>query len=162
MSNDVLTPAEVLIRPKQDRPLRILYIEDNQALATVVCTTLAQHGYSVEHFPLGNQGFECFRADPQSWDAAIIDLDLPDIPGQTLIPPIAALRPNLPIVVFSGMKGLQDSFELYTSGASVLLSKPFGGTFLLDVLKGLMKIRALSQIQTLSECEEASRQIEGK
>ncbi len=89
---------------------------------------------------MGKPALEIFSPNPQAWDAVIIALDLPDVPGQELIPQIAALCPSLPIVVYSGVSGLKDRFELYTSGASALLFKPTGGRDLLDVLKGLIEI----------------------
>lgn len=120
--------------------MKILYIEDFEKLARFVCILLEKHGYEVEHHALGKPGLERFRQEPESWDAVIIDLELPDVSGQKLIPEIAVLRPALPIVVYSGMKGLEDRFELYSSGASALLTKPCGAKDLLDVLKGLIEI----------------------
>jgi len=43
-------------------------------------------------------------------------------------------------VVYSGASGLKDRFELYSSGASALLSKPTSAQDLLDVLKGLIDL----------------------
>jgi FixJ family two-component response regulator len=71
-----------------------------------------------------------------------LDLDLPDVAGQHLIPEIAAQRPGLPIVVYSGDVGVKDRFELYASGASTVLSKPTAGQDLLDVLQGLIEMPA--------------------
>jgi DNA-binding response OmpR family regulator len=119
--------------------MKILYIEDNETVAFAACALLEGHGYKVEHYTLGKTGFERFCQDPQLWDAAILDLELPDMSGEDLIPKIAALRPHLPIVVFSGRKGLKESFELYSSGASAVLAKPMGGYDLLDVVNGLIE-----------------------
>ena len=120
--------------------MKILYIEDNQQMAFLVCSLLKGHGYEVEHFALGKPGLEGFLQAVPSWDAVIMDLDLPDVAGQNLIPEIAAQRPSLPIVVYSGAPGLKDRFELYASGASTVLSKPTAGQDLLDVLKGLIEL----------------------
>jgi FixJ family two-component response regulator len=115
-----------------------------------VSTLLTSHGYQVEHYPLGKTGFERFCQEPQSWDAVILDLELPDISGQDLIPQIAVQCPNLPIVVFSGQKGLQDSFKLYSSGASALFSKPFFGYNLLDVVSRLTELPPTTVQRTLA------------
>jgi DNA-binding response OmpR family regulator len=119
--------------------MKILYIEDNKQLALLVCTLLRGHGYEVDYFAMGVSGLERFYRDFQSWDAVMIDLELPDVSGHTLLPEIAAQRPNLPIVVYSGAYGLKERFELYTSGAAAVLSKPTCGQDLLDVLKGLIE-----------------------
>jgi DNA-binding response OmpR family regulator len=122
--------------------MKVLYIEDNQELAFLVCALLEGHGYEVEHFALGKPGLERFLQVFPSWDAVILDLDLPDVAGQHLIPEIAAQRPGLPIVVYSGDVGVKDRFELYASGASTVLSKPTAGQDLLDVLQGLIEMPA--------------------
>jgi DNA-binding response OmpR family regulator len=120
--------------------MKILYIEDNKKMSDLVCALLVGHGFAVQPFALGKPALETFTADPASWDAAIVDLDLPDIAGQTIISEMSALRPNLPIVVYSGVSGLKDRFELYSSGATALLAKPTGAQDLLDVLKGLIEM----------------------
>lgn len=72
----------------------------------------------------------------------IIDLDLPDVSGRELIPEMAAQRPGLPIIVYSGMNGprfgLNSKFELFSTGASAVLWKPSGGQKLLDTLQELI------------------------
>jgi FixJ family two-component response regulator len=93
----------------------------------------------VEHFDLGQPASDRFRAAPEIWDAAIIDLELPDISGEKLLPVFYSLRPTLPIVVYSGMPGVKERLELYSSGATAVLSKPTAGQDILDVLKGLVE-----------------------
>jgi DNA-binding response OmpR family regulator len=119
--------------------MKILYIEDNKKLADLVCTLLRGRGYEVEYFALGKPGLERFYQDFQSWDAVIIDLELPDVAGQTLLPEMVAQRPGLPIVVYSGVNGVKQQFELFSSGASAVLSKPTPGQDLIDVLQHLIE-----------------------
>jgi len=122
--------------------MKILYIEDNDQMAFLVCTLLKAHGYEVEHVALGKPGLERFYEAYPSWDAVILDLALPDVSGRDLLPEMAAQRPNLPIVVYSGMNGprfgLDSRFELFSTGASAVLWKPSGGQKLLDVLQELI------------------------
>jgi len=115
--------------------MKILYFEDDERLAFAVRTLLTSHGYTVEHFSLGVPGLECFCQDPQSWDAVLLDLELPDISGREIIPKIAAQSPQLPIVVYSGLSGLKHRFEIISTGATALLSKPSSAQDLLDILK---------------------------
>jgi FixJ family two-component response regulator len=86
------------------------------------------------------KNLEKFYQDSASWDAIIIDLELPDVSGQALLPEMAAHRPGLPIVVYSGMSGVRQRFELFSSGAAAVLSKPTPGQDLLDVLQHLIEI----------------------
>lgn len=118
--------------------MKILYIEDYEELAELVITVLKNNGYEVGHYKLGQEGLARFHQNPQEWDAVIIDLGLPDIAGQDIIPKIAKQCPATPIIVYSGANEVKERFELYTSGASALLSKPCCAQDLLDVLKGLI------------------------
>jgi DNA-binding response OmpR family regulator len=120
--------------------MKVIYIEDDQQLALFVSTLLKRHGYEVVHFSLGKAGLESFSKDSESWDAVILDLELPDVPGHTLIPAIYAQRPALPVIVYSGEKQLANRFELYSLGASAVVSKPCGAQDLLDILLGLIEI----------------------
>ncbi len=123
--------------------MKVLYIEDDERMAQLVCLLLRSHGYEVEHCALGQTGLEKFYQNYPEWDAVIIDLDLPDVSGRTLIPEMAAQRPTLPIVIFSGLNGprfgLDNRFELYSTGASAFLWKPSGGQKLLEVLAELIE-----------------------
>ena len=123
--------------------MKILYIEDDERLAALACILLKSHGYEVEHYACGKEGLERFYQSYPSWTAVIIDLDLPDVSGREIIPEMAAQRPDLPIVVCSGLNGprfgLENRFELYSTGASAFVWKPSGGQKLLDVLKELIE-----------------------
>ena len=71
----------------------------------------------------------------------ILDLDLPDVSGRTLIPEMVARCPALSIVVYSGLNGprfgLENRLQLHIAGAYAFVWKPSGGQKLLDVLKEL-------------------------
>lgn len=84
---------------------------------------------------MGKPGLERFYQASASWDAVIIDLDLPDVSGREIIPKIAAQCSQLPIVVYSGLSGLRHRFEIISTGATALLSKPSNAQDLLDILK---------------------------
>jgi DNA-binding response OmpR family regulator len=127
--------------------MKLLYIEDDERLAVLVCMLLKSHGYEVEHFAMGKPGLDRFYLALPSWGAVIIDLDLPDVSGRTLIAEMAAQCPTLPIVVYSGMNGtrfgLANRFELFSAGAAAVLWKPSGGEKLLGVLKELIVTRPI-------------------
>ena len=65
--------------------MKILYIEDDENQASLVRLLLKSHGYEVDHFALGKLGLESFHLGATSWDAVIVDLDLSDVSGRTLI-----------------------------------------------------------------------------
>jgi two-component system response regulator TctD len=123
--------------------MKILYIEDDKKLAKLVCLLLESHGYDVEHCARAQRGLDTFCLGLPTWNAVIIDLDLPDGSGRLLISEMAAKRPGLPIIVHSGLSGprfgMDNRFELFCTGVSAFVWKPSGGQPLLDVLKELTR-----------------------
>jgi two-component system response regulator TctD len=119
--------------------MKILYIEDDKKLAKLVCLLLQSHGYDVDHCARAQHGLDMFCLGLTTWNAVIVDLELPDGSGRLLISEMAAKRPGLPIIVHSGLNGpkfgLDSRFELFSSGVSAFVWKPSGGQPLLDVLK---------------------------
>ncbi len=124
--------------------MKILYIEDDEKLAKLVCLLLESHGYDVAHCARAQHGLDTFCLALSTWNAVIIDLDLPDGSGRLLISEIAAKRPTLPIIVHSGLSGprfgLDNRFELFSAGVSAFVWKPSGGQPLLNVLKELTRM----------------------
>jgi DNA-binding response OmpR family regulator len=119
--------------------MKVLYIEDDANQSMLVKLLLTGQGYEVEHYALGKPGLERFLQEPDAWDATLIDLVLPDMSGEEIIPQIFAKRPLLPIIVHSGTHGMKHRYELYSSGASALVPKPCEAQDLLDVLAGLIE-----------------------
>jgi len=123
--------------------MKILYIEDDKKLAKLVCLLLESHGYDVEHCARAQHGLDTFCLALPTWNAVIVDLDLPDGSGRLLISEMSAKRPALPIIVHSGLNGprfgLDNRFELFSAGVSAFVWKPSGGQPLLDVLKELTR-----------------------
>ena len=123
--------------------MKILYIEDDNQMAKLVCMLLASHGYDVDHCAKAQNGYDRFCLALLTWDAVIVDLDLPDGSGRLLISEMAAKRPALPIIVHSGLSGprfgLYNRFELFCEGVSAFVWKPSGGRPLLTVLKELTR-----------------------
>jgi two-component system response regulator TctD len=132
--------------------MKILYIEDDKRLAKLVCLLLESHGYDVEHCARAQRGLDTFCLGLPTWNAVIVDLDLPDGSGRLLISEMAAKRPGLPIIVHSGLSGprfgLDNRFELFSAGVSAFVWKPSGGQPLLNVLKELTRMPPTASTKT--------------
>eukprot|EP01035_Chromulina_nebulosa_P016042 gene16042-21269_t len=84
---------------------RILMIEDDQRLATMVATYLGQNGYVVTHSATGERGLAALRDQAEgSFAAVLLDLMLPDSDGLDLCRQIRALPSptgSMPIVMLT-------------------------------------------------------------
>ena len=74
-----------------------------------------------------------------SFDMAFIDLGLPDISGHDLIRNIKNQYPDLPIVVISSSKAIQDSITAFRLGAIDYLTKPLDQALLNQIFKKCLR-----------------------
>lgn len=111
---------------------RIIIIEDNRELAVLIASAAMARGYDVTTVGTGSEALAAISTE--HFDAAVVDLLLPDVRGSELL---AELRGNkIPSVVMSGVfKG--DRFAracLETYGAKAYFEKPFKMADLLDAV----------------------------
>ena len=101
---------------------RILLVEDDAALLTILEAAVAHGGFSSEAVGSGAAAVEAFRSRP--FDAVLIDLGLPDRDGGEVL---QALREasDVPILVVSGRDSERDKVEALDKGADDFIAKPF-------------------------------------
>jgi DNA-binding response OmpR family regulator len=128
--------------------LRILLIEDETRIAELVARALTRAGFVVDAFGTCADGREA--AALGRYDAAILDLGLPDGDGLGLV---AAMRSNgnaLPILILTAKDAVEDRVSGLDAGADDYLVKPFAMTELIARAKALLRRpgRALGTLLT--------------
>lgn len=81
-------------------PLRILIVDDDRMTREAMRIALTARGYVVVIAENGKSAIEMAQAD--NFDAAIVDLFMPDMDGLQAIAAIHAIDPNLPLIAASG------------------------------------------------------------
>ena len=79
---------------------RILIVDDDEATATMLRRSLARHGFVVD--AVGSGADALSRAAENSYDAAILDLVMPDQDGAELAVALRGQAPGLPIALLTG------------------------------------------------------------
>ena len=108
--------------------LSLLIIDDEQALAVLLKRYLERQGHSVEICPTGGLALQELEKNSRRFDAILLDLGLPDIPGVKLLPEVLRLAPGARVVIVSGTPYESDNRRVSS------LLKPFTPQMLLDVL----------------------------
>ncbi|MBE2194301.1 MAG: response regulator transcription factor [Anaerolinea sp.] len=104
----------------------ILLIEDNQANADMVIRILSAEGYEIKHTLRGLEGAKLARQERP--DLILLDFDLPDIDGRTMI---LTLKKQLgdkaapPIVAVTARTADIEKVVAERFGCSAFVSKPF-------------------------------------
>ena len=112
----------------------ILYVDDEEALLHLAKRTLTRLGYRVTGYPNPVQALAAFRANPGDVAVLVTDLAMPLLSGVELAREVAAIRPDLPIVILSGRVRPEDAAAARQLGADVLL-KPYSTQELAQVLR---------------------------
>lgn len=125
---------------------RILVVEDDQGLATMLSEILQTEGYAVEIARDGQSGLHL--ALSRSYDAMILDRGLPAIEGLDLLGRLRSRGVVAPVLVLSALGLTRDRIDGLDAGAEDYLAKPF------DIDELLARIRALlrrhgDQVDTL-------------
>ena len=103
--------------------MRLLIIEDEQALADMVAQHLRTAGYEIDVCYDGDSGLEA--ATTESYDLIILDLNLPKMDGMELLKELRTQDRETGVLILSARSGISDKVEGLDAGANDFLSKPF-------------------------------------
>ncbi|MEH6822353.1 MAG: response regulator transcription factor [Motiliproteus sp.] len=117
--------------------MRILVVEDEQALRQQLGEMLKSRRYVADLAPDGEEGL--YLAREWQYDLAIVDLGLPGLSGLELIRELRTLGQRLPILILTARSDWQDKVEGLEAGADDYLTKPFHTEELLARVNALLR-----------------------
>ena len=118
--------------------MRVLMVEDAMDLAETVVARLARAGIVCD-LAATVEAAEDFRA-VQGYDALVLDINLPDGSGLTLLRRIRAEGDRTPVLMLTALVSVDDRVSALDLGADDYLGKPFDQRELEARLRALHKI----------------------
>jgi two-component system response regulator TctD len=103
--------------------LRILIIEDDTSLVAGLKKALAAVGIAVDHEERGLSGLEI--APSEAYSLIVLDLALPDLPGQEVLRRLRDGGCTVPILILTALGEIKDKVKCLNLGADDYLTKPF-------------------------------------
>ena len=103
---------------------RILLIDDQQNVLKVEAEILRRLGYEVTATTNPIEALEIFRKQPDAFDLVYTDLTMPFMTGLTFSKKLMEIRPQLPVILYTGLGDHFDPDEIDKSGISAFLKKP--------------------------------------
>jgi two-component system response regulator AtoC len=121
----------------RERRAKILAIDDDPSVLSVLRHELGERGYEVCVCPTGKQALERLTPAP---DLILLDRNLPDFDGLELLERFARIEPMPPVVMLTGHTEIRAVVEAMRAGAWDYLAKPYRIESIIEVVE-----RALAQ-----------------
>ena len=103
--------------------MRILLVEDRQAIREMIADHLRERGFAVDAVDCGERALAAAHVAPV--DAVVLDLGLPDTDGMQLLAALRAAQADVPAIIVTARDGVDDRLLGLNSGADDYIVKPF-------------------------------------
>jgi len=120
--------SETVENKKQGKPPggseRILFVDDEPALALMGQQMLTRLGYQVLSFTSPLSALESIRSGKEDFDLVITDMAMPEMTGDLLAENIRSIRPDLPLILCTGFSEKISPEKALEIGFSSYIEKP--------------------------------------
>ena len=103
--------------------MRILLVEDEHRLASIVKKGLEEEGFAVDTAYDGEEGQ--YLAEVEGYDLIVLDVMLPKVDGITICRNLREKKIKVPVLMLTAKTALEDKVAGLDSGADDYLTKPF-------------------------------------
>ena len=103
--------------------MRVLLVEDDSATAQSIELMLKSESFNVYTTDLGEEGADLGKL--YDYDIILLDLNLPDMSGYEVLRTLRISKVQTPIMIVSGLAGIEDKVRGLGFGADDYLTKPF-------------------------------------
>ena len=103
--------------------MRALLIEDDAGVAKSIELMLKAESIYVYKTDFGEEGIDLAKI--YDYDVVLLDLNLPDISGYEVLRSLRSAKVHTPILILSGLSGIEDKIRGLGLGADDYLPKPF-------------------------------------
>lgn len=119
--------------------MRLLVVEDDDALRTILIKRLSAEGYAVDACSNGLDGLDFAQATP--YDGLILDVMLPGLTGFEILKRLRSERCESAVLLLTARDAIIDRVQGLDAGADDYLVKPFAFDELLARVRALLRKR---------------------
>ena len=148
-----LPSAEPMPQPDEPDPTslpggrgRILFVDDEEAIATLGQAVLESMGYDVVAVTSSLEAREVFLNDPDGFDLVITDQNMPAMTGIELASALSTVRPKRPIILCSGCSEMIPHEKIEAAGISRVLAKPISRRDMASCVQSVLKEFSLIEV----------------
>jgi len=103
--------------------MRVLLIEDDRTTAQSIELMLKSENFNIYTTDLGEEGINLGKL--YDYDIILLDLNLPDMSGFEVLRSLRVSKVKTPILILSGLTGIEDKVNGLGFGADDYMTKPF-------------------------------------
>ncbi|SDW10799.1 response regulator transcription factor [Paenibacillus sp. CF384] len=126
--------------------MKILLVEDEEDLSTIVKRGLHKSGYAVDQAYDGEEALDYYKVN--AYDVIVLDINLPELDGLEVLQYIRQKDKETKILILSARNAIEERVKGLDLGANDYLTKPF------DFLELEARIRTLSRITYIQQGNE--------
>lgn len=156
-ASDPVKPArrELEVSPGEDarRTARVLVVDDELHVRSMMSSTLERHGYAVKMVSSGREALAVI--EKESYDLILTDIVMQDVNGIALLESVHGQHPNLPVVMVTAIHDISVAIDAMRRGAYDYLLKPFEREHLINTVE-----RALEHRQVLEDSQNYQQSLE--
>jgi two-component system, cell cycle sensor histidine kinase and response regulator CckA len=119
----------------------VLLIDDDEAVLTITQLLLESLGHNVLAMLKGRDALAVFEAEPARFDVIITDGLMPDLDGMKLAENILSIRPDMPVVLYTGFSPKLTSEGARSIGCRAFVTKPMTGADWSAVIRHVLNSR---------------------
>ena len=117
--------------------MRILVVEDEKDLNSIICSKLVKEGYNVDSCYDGQAALDYMEAE--NYDGAIMDIMIPNKDGITVLREMRNAGIQVPVLFLTAKTETQDIVRGLDAGASDYMTKPFEFSELMARLRVILR-----------------------
>lgn len=117
--------------------MRILVVEDEKDLNSIICSKLVKEGYNVDACYDGQAALDYMEAE--NYDGAIMDIMIPNKDGITVLREMRNVGIQVPVLFLTAKTETQDIVRGLDAGASDYMTKPFEFSELMARLRVMLR-----------------------
>lgn len=119
--------------------MRVLVVEDEKDLNSIICSKLVKEGYNVDACYDGQAALDYMEAE--NYDGAIMDIMIPNKDGITVLREMRNAGIQVPVLFLTAKTETQDIVRGLDAGASDYMTKPFEFSELMARLRVMLRTR---------------------
>ncbi|MFU8770346.1 MAG: response regulator [Desulfotignum sp.] len=123
--------------------MKLLFVDDEQTFLKYLAKRLILEGFEVKTTFSGEEGVAAAAAE--SFDVAVVDLQMPGIDGIEVQRQLKDLQPDLPCIVLTGHGSVENALESGKYNAFRFLSKPVDMDTLIETIHAAHDLRIEKQ-----------------